>query len=76
MKTYLEIRRRSKMKNLDAGIFLLHRLTLKLLTKAAKIKQCSKQTCLQIIVLLDITTNTSIKNDKQVNKNSQTTLQG
>ena len=34
--------------------------------KATKVKQCSKQTCLQIIVLLNKTTNTSIK--EMVNK--------
>ena len=42
------------MKNLDAGVLLLHRLTLKLWVKPTKTKQCSKQTCLQIIVLLNI----------------------
>ena len=63
------------MKNLDAGVLVLHHLTLKLLIKATKTKQCSKQTCLQIIVLLNITTNTTIKNGKEINKNTQTTLQ-
>ena len=40
--------------------------------KATKIEQWSKRTCLQINVLLYITTNIGIKNDKQVNKNQQT----
>ena len=58
----------TKMKNLDTGVLLLHYLTLKLWTK-----QRSKQTCLQIIVLLNITTITKHKNNgKQVNKNTTT----
>ena len=56
-----------KIKNLDTGVLFL--------TRFAKTEQCSKQTCLQIIVLLNITTKTSVKNGKQVNKNTQTTLQ-
>ena len=43
------------MKNLHTDVLLSHRLALKLLTK-----QCSKQNSLQMIVLLNITTNTSI----------------
>ena len=58
------------MKNSRYGCFISHRLTLKLQTKATKTKQCSTETCLQIIVLLNITINTSIKNGKQVNKNT------
>ena len=64
-----------KMENLDTGVLILHRLILKLHTKVTKTKQCSKQTCLQIIILLNMTTNTSLKNGKQLNKNTQTTLQ-
>ena len=65
----------TKTKNLDASVFLSHRLALKLETKTTKPKQYSKQTRFQIIVLLNITTNTSIKNNgKQVNKNTPTTL--
>ena len=41
------------MKNSNFGVLFLHRLTLKLQTKATKTKQCSKQTCLQNIVLLN-----------------------
>ena len=58
-------------KNLDTGVLILHRLTLKLETKARKTNQCSKQTCLQIIVLLNMRTNVN-KNGKQVNKNTTT----
>ena len=43
------------MKNLHTDFLLSHRLALKLLTK-----QSSKQNSLQMIVLLNITTNTSI----------------
>ena len=49
------------MKNLDTDVLRLHCLTLKLQTKATKAKQCRKQNCLQVIVLLNITTNTSTK---------------
>ena len=57
-------------KNLDTDVLLLHDLTLKLSIKAIKTKQW---TCLQIIALRNITTtNTSIKNGKQVNKNITT----
>ena len=41
---------------------------------ATKTKQCSKQTCIQIIVVFVLTTNTSIRNDKQVNQNTQAML--
>ena len=51
----------TKIKNLKASVLLLHSLTLKLKTKATKTKQCSKQTCLQIIVLLNITKATKTK---------------
>ena len=37
-----------------------------------KAKQCSKQTCLQIIVLLNITTNSSIINGRQKYNNNTT----
>ena len=54
------------MKNLNTGVLILQRLSLELQTKATKTKQCSEQACLQIIILLKITTNTSIK--EMVNK--------
>ena len=50
-----------KMENLDTGVLILHRLILKLYTKVTKTKQCSKQTCLQTVILPNITTNTSLK---------------
>ena len=43
------------------GILRLRNSTLKLLTKATKTKQCSKKTCLKIIVVLDISPISSIK---------------
>ena len=49
------------MKNQDTGVLISYRLTLKLQTKATESKQCSKQICLQIIALLNIKTNTSMK---------------
>ena len=50
------------MKNLDrkSRVLLLHPLTLKLSTKSAKTKQCSTETNLQMIEMLNITTNISI----------------
>ena len=52
--------------------FAFTTLNLKIINKSLKTKQYSKQTCLQIIVLLNITTNTCIK---MVDKNIPTTLQ-
>ena len=61
-----------KMNNLDSHILRLHCLTLQSYTKSTKTKQCSKRTSLQVITQLNVTTNTSIKNGKQVKKQQQT----
>ena len=50
----------TKMKNIWYFAFTSFNIIIKN-QKPTKTKQCSKQICLQIIVLLDITTNTSIK---------------
>ena len=69
------------MKSLDTGVLHLQCLTLKIKTKAIKTKQCSKETCLHIIVLLYVTINTSIKlklinNTKRLNVNNDVYLYG
>ena len=62
-----------KIKHQNTGVSLLHRLKLK--TKVTKTKQCCNQSYFEIIVLFNITKNTSLKTGKQVNKNPQTSLQ-
>ena len=64
-----------KMKDPDMmWCFAITSLNIKIKNKSyEKRNNASKQTCLQIIALLNITTNTSIKKiGKQINKNTTT----